>query len=110
MKIIVIGTNPEQVRGYDHESWEDEVSWEDYAMWGLTVNEVYDDADSFLATLPVTPVEQYEVVVVGDTVVPPTNDPYWGAYDENWLVVTVQSANKIYYYNNTMNLSIGMRV
>ncbi len=58
---------------------------------GQPVDIVAPDQQTLLAQLPVTPVETWEVIdtTIGSTV-PPTNDPSWLLYDEDWLTVYVQ--------------------
>lgn len=59
--------------------------------WMQDINQQFDDPLTYRSQLPVTPVEVQVVTYTDATPYYPTNDPFWGAYDENWLVVSDQS-------------------
>jgi hypothetical protein len=59
--------------------------------WKRNVDEVYSTPDLYLSTLPVTPEEFQYVTYTDAEPYYPTNDPYWGNYNETWLVVSKQS-------------------
>ena len=105
MKIIVIGSNPEQVRGYDHESWEDEVSWEDYAMWGFAVNEIYTTLQDWIDGRPAVMDDDYTLVGVG-VELPPASDPVYSPYNQDityTFTVTQQQTVKSFDFNFNFN-------
>ena len=56
---------------------------------GEPIDAIYENATVFYATLPATPVDFNKVIDI-NTDAPPTNDPSWGLYTDQWLVVTVQ--------------------
>lgn len=56
---------------------------------GEPIDAIYENVTVFYATLPVTPVDFHNVIDI-NTNAQPTNDPFYGLYTDQYLVVTVQ--------------------
>jgi hypothetical protein len=78
--------------------------------WKKYVDQFFDDWVVYNSQLPETPVEFQDVTRV-DIYSPYTNDPLWGNYDENWLVVTDQARGAVAYgYRNNLKLNLALEL